>query len=93
VRLRRRQIQKDFNIKHGLTPQSIQKQIKDIRKRDESLTKITKGLKKVKPADLPDFILKLEKEMLQAAENLEFEKAALIRDQLEDLKAEKPTGF
>jgi excinuclease ABC subunit B len=86
---RRRQIQKDFNIKHGLTPQSIQKQIKDIRKRDESLTKITKGFKKVKPADLPDFILKLEKEMLKAAENLEFEKAALIRDQLEDLKAEK----
>ncbi|MFC1517373.1 excinuclease ABC subunit UvrB [Candidatus Margulisiibacteriota bacterium] len=82
---RRRKIQAEFNKKHKITPQTIKKAVKDIRKRDE--VEVHKLAKNILPTQLLEIIARLEKDMLQAAENLEFEKAAVLRDQIEELKS------
>ena len=88
---RRRQIQIDHNDRHGITPQGIQKAIKDI----------TDGLRQVAEqpasyttaADLPKdevarLIKQLESQMKTAARELEYERAALLRDQIVELRRE-----
>jgi excinuclease ABC subunit B len=90
---RRRKIQQDYNTKHGYTPETIIKAVKDIRNRDkdQSLVKLTNKLKKVKPEDMPSVLADLQKQMQEASENLEFEKAIIIRDQIS--KIEKEMGI
>jgi excinuclease ABC subunit B len=90
---RRRKIQQDYNTKHGYTPETIKKAVKDIRKRDDeqNLVKLTNKLKKVKPEDMPGVLADLQKQMQEASENLEFEKAIVIRDQIS--KIEKEMGI
>lgn len=92
---RRREIQEAHNIKHGITPRGIVKSIKNYlerdRKTDESDSK-GKGAKsafelkvaeeQAQMAEGDLSIEKLRKQMIEAAENLEFEKAAALRDQL-----------
>ena len=86
---RRRALQIEFNKKHGITPQTIIKKIHDaieatsyVAEEEEKYT--------IKPAetyeDKLELIKKLEKEMKEAAEALEFEKAAKLRDQIIKLK-------
>ncbi len=84
---RRRQIQMAHNEAHGIVPQSVSKKIKDIRsdERDTLKTMIT-DIEKVSPEKLPSIVSKLEKDMKEAAKNLEFELAAVLRDQIEKLK-------
>jgi excinuclease ABC subunit B len=87
---RRRTIQESYNRENGITPKSIQKSIHDITERVKSVAE-TRATYMVDQGDMPkDDILKLikdlESQMKTAARNLEFEKAALLRDQITDLR-------
>lgn len=86
---RRRTIQAEFNEKHGITPQTIIKAIKDIemqRKESEKKQVRRYDAKKVPKEELGRLISSLEAEMDLAAQNLEFEKAAELRDEIEELQ-------
>lgn len=85
---RRREIQARYNTDNNITPTSITKGVRDIIEattaaEDESTYK---AKDKQKYKDLESYIIELEKDMLTAAENLEFEKAAQIRDEIKSLK-------
>ena len=87
---RRREIQRVYNLEHGITPQSIQKTIHDITERVRAVAE-TRATYAVDSADMPrDDIMRLikdlESQMKTAAKSLEFEKAALLRDQITDLR-------
>lgn len=91
---RRRQIQIAYNQKHGITPTSIKKAIKDISERLQELqpdatTAEELDLTKVPPQEVSKLLKDLEREMSQAAKNMEFERAALLRDQIIELKRER----
>jgi excinuclease ABC subunit B len=87
---RRRQIQEDYNKEHGITPQGIRKAIKDITERVKVVAETrtpytaTPFLKE----DIARLIKELESQMKAAARNLEFEKAALLRDRILELRKE-----
>ena len=84
---RRRAKQVAYNEKHGITPQTILKAIKDIamfRKKEEIKRIDTKRIPK---AELQFVIQNLEQQMELASENLEFEKAASLRDEINRIKA------
>ena len=86
---RRRGIQEAYNGEHGITPQGIRKTVHDITERVKAIAETRAPY--VTHDDLPrDEILRLikdlESQMKTAARNLEFEKAALIRDQIVDLR-------
>ncbi len=86
---RRRDIQMAYNAKHGITPQTIKKAIKDIemhRKEEEKKQVRRYDSKKVPKEELFRLIENLEAEMDLAAQNMEFEKAAVLRDEIEELR-------
>jgi excinuclease ABC subunit B len=86
---RRREKQLAHNKEHGIIPKTIQKKITDIRDEDrQNVAAIEKQKQDVSPDQLPKLIRKLEKDMTDAAKRLEFELAAVLRDQLEELKKE-----
>jgi len=80
---RRRAIQEAHNIKHNITPITIKKAIVDISK---DLGGKTRDFKKVsKKEDVKKMIKELDAEMNLSVENLDFERAALLRDQIMEL--------
>ncbi len=81
---RRRKIQIAYNKEHGITPKTIIKEIKDILPTEEILNLETKPLPKSKTI-LEKLIKQKEKEMREAAKNLDFELAALLRDEIKIL--------
>lgn len=88
---RRRNIQEKYNIEHGITPKSITKEIKDIftvsmAAEQEQKYEIDSSL--LDTGKLHEIIVVLEEEMYKAAEGLDFERAASIRDEIKKLKAE-----
>ncbi|MBO8127246.1 MAG: excinuclease ABC subunit UvrB [Firmicutes bacterium] len=92
---RRRRIQLEYNRKHGITPETIRKAVKDIvttyrqAAEEEAKYQVQKRVVEVANMDakeLAKYIKELEKEMQQHAKDLEFEKAAKIRDQIIDLR-------
>lgn len=91
---RRRKKQSDFNKAHGITPKSVKKEIKDIIDGvykdlvDDPASNLVDGVdwERMDPKELAREIKKLEKEMFECAKNLEFEKAAAIRDKLSTVK-------
>jgi len=87
---RRRKVQQDYNDKHGIVPQDIIKEIRDLTDRVRAATQDQSALdlspREMEPADLDKLIRELEKEMRTAAENWEFEKAAALRDQIFELR-------
>lgn len=89
---RRRQIQTEYNQEHGIEPESITKTISDITDRvkrgaiKEEGADYLGGLEGIPVPELKEIIQELEKEMLVAAENLEFETAAGLRDQIFELR-------
>ena len=84
---RRRKKQIDYNKKNKITPKTISKEVKDIRSESRKEISVMPDLEKyIKPQDLPRIIGELEREMKDAADNLEFEVAAVIRDKIEALK-------
>lgn len=91
---RRRTIQEQYNREHNITPSTIQKDILDIIEReyhsDDSLAEYVADYRGKYRTDRPDELKRLiediRKDMLNAAENLEFEKAAVLRDQMQDVE-------
>jgi len=92
---RRRAKQIAYNEAHGITPQSVVKRIKDIIDGAYDVDAERKSLKAAQAEakylamsekEVAKEIARIEKEMLQAAKNLEFEKAAQLRDQLKKLR-------
>ena len=86
---RRRKIQEAHNIEHNITPEGIRKAIRDITDRVKAIAE-TKAVY-ITYRDMPkDELLRavkdLESQMKQAAKNLEFEKAALLRDEIVELR-------
>ena len=85
---RRREIQKEYNAKHGITPHSVQKEISaGLRAIIPEKAKENKlDIRKIPKDELPALIKQLSSEMQLAAANLEFERAAMIRDEIERIK-------
>ncbi len=89
---RRRAIQLAYNEQHGITPTTIIKAVQDILEREIEDTKqnqkqdlaiLKGGYNLFSAAERKKYVKALEKEMLKAAKNLEFERAAVIRDEIE----------
>ncbi|MBZ4666207.1 excinuclease ABC subunit UvrB [Mahella sp.] len=86
---RRRQLQIEYNQKHGITPQTIKKGIRDIIE----ITKVAENREvytaksKLTRQEIVDIIDELERKMKEAAAAMEFEKAAEYRDQMLELKS------
>ncbi|MFP7479075.1 excinuclease ABC subunit UvrB [Terribacillus saccharophilus] len=92
--LRRREIQIAYNKEHGITPRTIQKEVRDVIKAtissEESGTnkKDAPDLTKLTKKEKEKVIAEMEKEMKQAARDLNFERAAELRDLVLELKVE-----
>jgi excinuclease ABC subunit B len=92
---RRRAIQRAYNEQHGITPETIVKGISDIAEFLMSDSKVPRSRRRrqrpagsMEPAEIERTIVELEEEMLAAAEDLRFEYAAKLRDEIRDLKRE-----
>jgi excinuclease ABC subunit B len=91
---RRREIQLAYNREHGITPETVQKGISDLseflamesRAAPARRRRVQDGRPISDPAQLEKVIVELEEEMLAAAEELRFEEAARIRDELKELR-------
>ena len=97
---RRRAKQVAFNAAHGITPQTIRKQVADVMdgaRAPGTARKATKLRERRRaPLDIPDdpkalgkLIKRLENEMLEHAKNLEFEEAAVVRDRIQSIREER----
>ena len=98
---RRRAIQEKFNAEHGITPKSIAKNIQDIlvrtreekrRSEETNIEVLTKSYNVLVPAEKKRLIRALEEEMFELAKNLEFERAAVVRDEIKKIKEMSNTG-
>ena len=101
---RRRQLQIAYNLKHGIDPQTVRKAIGDIlsvlrpsntapmpgkgKRKDHERDKVVRELRALPESELARLILTLEEEMNLAAEELKFEYAARLRDEIKELKRE-----
>ncbi len=89
---RRRAIQRAYNERHGITPETIVKGISDIAEFLQSESKVPRSRRRraraeeLAPEEIERTIVELEEEMLAAAEELRFEYAAKLRDEIRDLK-------
>jgi len=95
---RRRKIQLEYNRKHGIVPQTITKAVRDVIE----ATKVAeepadylpeKDISKMSKKELKALVEDLEKKMKEAAKNLEFEKAAELRDLIFEIRAEALSGI
>jgi len=88
---RRRQIQEAYNKEHGITPQGIRKAIKDITERVQAVaeTRVPYTVSPISKEEMTRLIRQLESQMKAAAKNLEFEKAAMIRDRIIELRKDE----
>ena len=86
--LRRRKIQEDYNLKHGIVPHTIIKEIREIVSNDVTDVKKDKGNVKRSKKEQQEIIAKIETEMKEAAKALDFERAMELRDILFELKSE-----
>jgi excinuclease ABC subunit B len=88
---RRRQAQEAYNREHGITPQGIKKAIKDITERVQAVaeTRTPYMATPVAKEEVIRLIKELESQMKKAAKNLEFEKAALLRDRITELRKDE----
>ena len=89
---RRRKIQLAYNQEHGITPKSIQKEIKDIRAmlsgEEHSIEGILKLEMTAETHEIEDVLKEKEYEMKEAARKLDFETAAILRDEIAILSKE-----
>ncbi|MFZ9058390.1 MAG: excinuclease ABC subunit UvrB [Ilumatobacteraceae bacterium] len=101
---RRRQLQIAYNLKHGIDPQTVRKAIGDIlsvlrpsntapmpgkgKRKDYERDKVVRELRALPESELARLIMTLEEEMNLAAEELKFEYAARLRDEIKELKRE-----
>ncbi|OTQ60542.1 excinuclease ABC subunit UvrB [Gilliamella apis] len=94
---RRRKKQEDFNEAHGITPKSVRKEIKDVLDAGLSTKKATAKVQAFEPGGQYNYVSvkevqarvkELEAMMYEAAQNLEFEKAGVLRDEIKKLRAD-----
>ena len=92
---RRRVIQRAYNEEHGITPESIVKGVSDIAEFLQAESKVPRGRrrrekldsgKQLQPAEIEKALVEIEEEMLAAAEELRFEYAAKLRDEIKSLR-------
>ncbi len=87
---RRREIQEAYNEEHGITPTTIKKAVRDLiavsKAVAETEVKLKKDPESMSKKELKDLISQLEKQMRQAAADLDFEQAAELRDKMIELK-------
>jgi len=92
---RRREIQELYNRKHGIVPETIRKKVVDILKRSkkekedlshQDLEVIQKNYNLLNPVERKRYVKVLESEMLEAAKDLNFERAIVFRDEIKKLK-------
>ena len=84
----RRKRQQAYNVKHGITPKSTVRAIEEsLVDEEEALLAVAEG---TDDRDVARVLADLETEMLEAADELQFEKAAMLRDQIEALRTGKP---
>jgi excinuclease ABC subunit B len=88
---RRRKVQEAYNKEHGITPQGIRKAIKDITERVQAVaeTRTPYTVTPISKEEMAQLIRQLESQMKAAAKNLEFEKAAMIRDRIIELRKDE----
>ncbi len=82
---RRRAIQQQYNIEHNITPQTVKKSVRDTIKAT-IVESISNDYHVGKEEDIKDIIAKLTDEMLKHASQMEFEKAAELRDKIKELE-------
>ncbi len=82
---RRRKIQEQYNLDHGITPQTIKKSVRDVIKAT-IVEDIQSKYNISKDESIEDIISKLTDEMLKYAQSMEFEKAAELRDKIKELE-------
>ena len=94
---RRRGIQQAYNDEHGITPETVRKAVHDLlirkvekKKGAERMTidVMKENVNLLDPVQKKKLIKALEKEMLEKAKNMEFEEAAVLRDEIKELKGE-----
>lgn len=91
---RRRQIQQAFNEKHGITPQTVKKEVRDVIRATKAAEDDTdyetqhKKVANMTKSERQEVIDRLEKEMKAEAKDLNFERATELRDMMLELKAE-----
>jgi excinuclease ABC subunit B len=88
---RRRKIQQDYNEQHNIVPQGIVKEVRDLTNRVRVAAEAkpeykTGGFGTIQKSESEKLLNELEKQMKQAAQNWEFEKAALLRDQIMEIR-------
>lgn len=87
---RRREIQRQYNEEHGITPKTIQKTVRDVIAISKAAIKDKKSWEKdpesMSREELEKLTKELERRMLKAAAELNFEEAAMLRDQIAELK-------
>ena len=88
---RRREIQEAYNKAHGIVPKTIVKSVRDLIEISHTPDggKKGKGAKALSRKEKADLIAKLEKEMKEASRRLEFEYAAILRDQIIELRGKE----
>ena len=92
---RRRAIQEAYNEEHGIEPKTIIKEIRDLisisktADKDETVVQLDKSYEDLSRQEKADLLMKLEREMKDAAKALDFEAAATLRDTILELKAAK----
>ena len=87
---RRRRIQEAHNQEHGIAPQGIRKAIRDLGERLKQVAESRAGYEAGQPIpkeEVAKLVKDLERQMKEAARSMEFEKAALLRDQVYELRA------
>ncbi len=86
---RRRGLQQAFNEKHGITPTSVQKKVHEVIEATQAVTVSKKSMGKSEVASRKETIAELTMEMKKAAELLQFELAAQLRDEIRRLEAQE----
>jgi excinuclease ABC subunit B len=86
---RRRSIQDKYNKEHGIVPKTIIKEIRDLISNKEEDEAIKAENNKLSKKDKDKLLIDLEREMKEAAKNLDFERAMELRDVIFELKSEE----
>jgi len=86
---RRRKIQNDYNVAHGIVPKTVVKSVRDILEISRAAEETKGGKTKLSAQEREAEIARLQKEMREASKLLEFEYAAVLRDRIIELQGEK----